>query len=139
MNKTQVAIIQHIRAEIEADATKGALKSAGAFFLGQTDAKIARMLFQNYRLSGDRGLRLTNQGYAIIQHFFDFIEVKREVSKDTKGQSTNVELLYLDNNCKMPYFYSADRVALFDLALGLKIKLVEGDIASLARAEDFHA
>lgn len=136
MNRTQTAIIEYIRAELASDTQKYPPNSPASIFISQSDDKLARTLFQNYRVSGDRGLRLTKQGYAIVKHFIDCVEVGR---KPLKTRNTNLELLYLDRYCKMPYFYASDMIALFDIKLGMKIKLVDGDISGLARAEDFHA
>lgn len=130
MNKVQLAIIHHIR-----EATKRESHKLSAALEPLTDDQVARMMFSNFRGQGTnaRGLRLTNGGLQVMMAYFKYFEVKL---KEGRRIQTG-ELLYLDRRAKLPYFYSVDKLVVFETELGMKIKLYDGDINALISIESY--
>ena len=130
MNKVHVAIISYLR-----DATKSDGHKLSGFLSELDDEQIVRMMFSNYRGKGTnaRGLRLTNSGMQMMIRYFRYFEIK--LHKDRKIQTG--ELLYLDRRATLPYFYSNEKMVLFETELGMKLKLYDGDIAALISIESY--
>lgn len=128
MNKVHAAIIAHLRkssADIGSDLHKH-LETL-------TDPQVVKLMFSSVRGRGEtaRGLRLTNSGLQMMMEHFKYFEVK--FPEGHKLQAN--ELVYLDRRAHLPYFCSAEKIVLFETELGMKLKLMDGDITRLCEIE----
>ncbi len=100
-----------------------------------TDEELTRLMFTNFRGRGKtaKGLRLSGQGLGIMQTFFKSITVE---APEEGRKMTADALLYLDKKATLPYHVDmCGEIVCFDSKLGLKLKLVDGDISALIEAE----
>lgn len=127
MNDVHRAVLRHVRESLAAQPGPLASKLAG---LG--DEQLVRMMFSSYRGRADaRGMRLTNFGLQVMRSVFKSYEIALP-----EGHRLRVpEILYLDHRASLPYFVSDERVVLFESELGLKLKLADGDLATLIEIE----
>lgn len=130
MNKVHLAIIRYIR---EATA-KESHKLAG-HLEPLSDREVVKLMFSNFRGQGTnaRGLRLTNSGVQMMMRYFKYFEVKLPAGRTIQTG----ELLYLDRRATLPYFYSAEKLVVFETELGMKLKLYDGDINALITIESY--
>ena len=128
MNKVHRSIIKHIRAASTEDGGKVAMA-----FANLTDEQMVRMMFSNYRGRDDgaRGLRLTNFGLETMKTYFQCHEISFEKDHRVKPN----EILYLDRRASLPYFYNHEKIVVFETELGIKLKLADGEIATLIEIE----
>lgn len=83
-------------------------------------------MFSNFRGKGEesRGLRLTNMGLEVMRAYFKSYDIALP-----EGHQIDIRrLLYLDRRATLPFFYSHDKLVLFEGDLGLKLKLADGDL-----------
>lgn len=129
MNAVHQRILKHVR-ELAANEPE-----INLYVSATPDAELARLMFMNLRGVGAsaKGIRLTNLGLTIMKTFFHSFEVP---AHHEGRQPTANELLYLDKKASLPYHIdSQGEMTLFDTKLGLKLKLVDGDISALIEAE----
>lgn len=124
MNPVQSAVVGQIRDRIVSTGGKGA-----AHFATLTDEEVVRIMFSNYRGrdAAARGLRLTNIGLGLMKQYFKAYEI--DLPKGHKVH--NREVIYLDKKATLPYYFSDEKVVLFESTLGIKLKLADGDIRIL--------
>jgi hypothetical protein len=126
VNVLHAAVVRMIRERVAADGNP-----LGATFAEMTDTEIVRVLFASYREGGadggGRGLRLTAYGLQIMKCYFHAYEVRLPEGHRIKAP----HLLYLDRRASLPYHYSAECLVVFESKLGIKLKLADGDIATL--------
>jgi hypothetical protein len=85
-------------------------------------------LFCNLRGTENyKGKRLTEQGRILCSSIFENYQVN--YSKDHR--ITNSDLIWLDNNTKMPYWLSPDELVLYEKQLGVLMCLNDGDITQM--------
>lgn len=128
MNRVHSAVLRHIR-----DASSKEEGKIASTLTSLTDEQIVRMMFSSYRGrdGASRGMRLTNIGLEIMKSYFTFFEIK--MPENHMVQSG--ELIYLDRRATLPYFFSNDRIVVFETELGIKLKLADGDIPTLIEME----
>jgi hypothetical protein len=121
MNRVHSAIIRHIR--------NVSSEMGGQFadhFSALSDEQIVRIMFSNFRGKGEesRGLRLTNMGLEVMRAYFKAYDIPLP-----EGHKIEIKrLLYLDRRASLPFYYSNERLILFEGDLGLKLKLADGDL-----------
>lgn len=128
MNKVHAAVIQHIR---NASAEEGG--KFAEHFGTLSDEQIVRMMFSNFRGRDNkaRGLRLTNMGLELMKSYFRAYEIAMPEGHRVQSRET----LYLDKRATLPYFFSNEKVVVFETELGVKLKLADGDINTLIEIE----
>jgi hypothetical protein len=128
MNRVHISVIKHIRDSSKEDGGKIA-----ATFANLTDEQVVRQMFSNYRGRDEkaRGLRLTNIGLEMMKSYFHYYEIKLAEGRRVAPN----EILYLDRRATLPYFYSNEKIVVFETELGVKLKLADGEIATLIQME----
>ncbi len=122
MNHVQTRVVQFFRETAPPDRRVSEL----------SDEQIVRMMFVNYRpRAKSRGLRLTNFGLQFMRGMFQAIEVPMPEGHTVQAR----ELLYLDKRATMPYHVSDTRIVVFEMDLGIMLRLADGDIATLIEIE----
>lgn len=132
MNRVHSSIIKHIRESSSQDGGKDGGKVAAAF-ANLKDEQFVRLMFSNYRGRDEkaRGLRLTNIGLEMMKSYFHFYEIRLPEGRRVASN----EILYLDRRATLPYYYSHEKIVVFETDLGLKLKLADGEIATLIEME----
>jgi hypothetical protein len=128
MNRVHVSVIKHIRES----SGQGGGKVASTF-ANLTDEQVVRMMFSNFRGRDERarGLRLTNIGLEMMKSYFHYYEIRLPEGRRIASN----EVLYLDRRATLPYFYSHEKIVVFETELGIKLKLADGEIATLIQME----
>jgi len=130
MSRVHAGVISYIRAQFVNRPGELADKIAS-----MDDDHILRMMFSNYRGSGDNnrhGLRLTKWGLMIMQLFFKGYDI----AMPEKAKLKDTHLLYLDSKATMPYYCGSGTLVVYDHVLGIKLKLADGLISTLIEIED---
>ena len=94
--------------------------------------KLLITIFANYRLDqGKRkGLRLTSRGYLIFKSLLKHWTI----TFPDNFTVTSVHLLHLDTRMKMPYYFNAKAITVFDEKEATFIKLAAGDLSVWCRS-----
>lgn len=124
--KVHYDIIEHLK-----KAQGATPNSLGFDFEIETVHSILRKLFSNIRQGNEgeeRGLRLTNFGFEIMQLHFKFWLFKMPEGFVMKAKN----IIYLDRTCQMPWFYNNKGLVLFEPQLAMRLKLA-GDLDNLIR------
>ena len=125
MNSVHKFVIDYIRKQSLED--QGEL---GSKFAEWSDERMVRTMFSNFR--DQRGLRLTKYGLEIMKLYFRGCEVAIP-----EGASPHAkEIIYLDENAKLPYYCAMGSYVFYDLVFGVKVKLADGRIRTLIEIED---
>lgn len=130
MNKIHDALISYIREQTE--KTSGELSKK---FSAMNNNEIIRMMFSNYRGGNEltsRGLRLTQFGLQIMRQYFKGYEI----TMPDGDKLSQLHVLYLDKNAKMPYYCSQEGYVIYDHNLGIKLKLADGRVGILIEIEN---
>ena len=88
-----------------------------------TDEQIMQMMFVN------RSMRLTQFGYQIMQR--NFQSYQTTVPDNELRLPTH--LMFLDETAKMPYYIEEDQLVIYDHALALKLRLIDGRLSILVQ------
>jgi hypothetical protein len=96
-----------------------------------------RYIFSNYRGAGTTatGLHLTAMGLQLMKCYFKACEISLPSDHHIKTKY----LVYLDKIASLPYHYGREYIVVFELHLGTKLKLADGDIDVLIDMEKSHA
>lgn len=136
MSDSHRAILDILRKRTTEDANP-----LGVPLAAMSDDEAMRHLFRNYRGGGGapRGLHLTEEGLQLMKCYFRPYEIRTPPNhcyQTGNGRFPKVRhLVYLDKNAQLPYFCNAECVILFELGLGTKLKLADGDIQTLIEME----
>lgn len=106
--------------------------TAGSNELANLDNdRFARLFFYNYRKSGNdsKGLRLSHHGKEILCNMFEHwdLPIEEDYTFNLK------DLLILDRECKMPYYFDMKnrRLVLFEKELAFLLRLNGGLINNI--------
>ncbi len=131
MNTVHHTILDLLRRRTDADQNP-----LGAQ-LAAPDEEVVRLLFSNYRRG--KGLHLSDIGLQLMKSYFKAYEIRTPEYHSVataKGKQVRARhLVYLDGHVSLPYFCTIDSIVLFELSLGTKIKLADGDIQILIAME----
>ena len=108
-------------------------------FVGFSDEQLFHKIFHNYRGTDmPKGLRLTWLGYSMIKTYFK----EHPVDVPEGYRLGFLDLLYLDNRAKMPYYIGRGEnddggtmLVVFESKLGILLKLADGMISNLRDME----
>jgi hypothetical protein len=118
MNPIYRAILAHIR-ETSQDPK----------LLALTDEELIRYLFCNHR--GQHGLRLTAFGLQVLQGLFTAYDIKMPADEVVLPK----HLICLDRTARLPYYFDKQHIVVFDSEFGIKLRLVNGRLATLMEIE----
>ena len=121
--------------DIKEAYTKTFMISANAENITETEIKKNYMLWwQNTRMKGDSGLRLTKDGFEYAVDHADLATYEIKFPNEIKF--TPQVFLYLDNFIDCPYYVTKKRIYVFSEKMGLQLMMFAGDITKygLARA-----
>ena len=127
MNPVHAMVLKQIRADLAASDSK-----AAASLQELSDDQLIRMMFSNYRGTSQRGMRLTRLGLELMLGCFQAFDIKLTPARQ---QINSQEILYLDRKARLPYYLSLERIVLFESALGMMVKLADGDLSTLIGME----
>jgi hypothetical protein len=121
--------------DIKEAYTKTFMVGAGETDLSQEAIKKNFMLWwQNTRMKGDAGLRLTKMGFEYAVDSADLQSY--EIGFPNEIQFTPQVFLYLDEFIDCPYYVTKKRIYVFSEKMALQLMMFAGDIKQygLARA-----
>ena len=121
--------------DIKEAYTKTFMISAGQENILDPEIKKNYMLWwQNTRMKGDSGLRLTKDGFDYAVDHADLATYEIKFPNEIKF--TPQVFLYLDNFIDCPYYVTKKRIYVFSEKMGLQLMMFAGDIKQygLARA-----